>query len=49
MQHEGEDIPKKFLECLEEDLKDVYKILKTEIPINMTEADEKNFKETKVC
>ena len=49
MKQEGEDIGKKFVECLEEDLKEVYEILKTEIPIKMTKEDEENFKNAKKC
>ena len=49
MKEEGEDIGKKFVSSLEEDLKEVYKILKTEIPIKMTKKDEENFKTAKNC
>ena len=49
MKKEGEDIGKKFVECLEEDLKEVYEILKTEVPIRMTEEDEKDFENAKNC
>ena len=46
---DGEDIGKKFVECLENDLKKVYEILKTVVPINMTEQEEENFKNATVC
>ena len=49
MKEEGEDIAKMFVSSLEEDLKEVYKILNTEIPIKMTKKDEKNFKTAKNC
>ena len=49
MKEEGEDIGKKFVSSLEENLKEVYKILNTEIPIRMTKYDEKNFKTAKNC
>ena len=49
IEKEDEDIGQKFVERLEEDLKEVYEILKTEIPIKMTEKDEKNFKNVKNC
>lgn len=41
----GEDIGKKFVD----DLREVYKILKPIIPINMTEQEEENFKNATVC
>ena len=37
MKEDGEDIGKKFVECLENDLKKVYKILKNTVPIKMTD------------
>ena len=46
---DGEDIGKKFVECLEDDLREVYKILKPIVPINMTEQEEENFKNAPVC
>ena len=49
MQKEGEDIGRKFVEMLEDDLKDVYKILKTVIPINMTDEEEASFNSTNNC
>ena len=49
MKEEGEDIGKKFVSSLEEDLKEVYKILNTEIPIRMTKLEEEKFKTVKNC
>ena len=49
MKEDGEDIGKKFVEYLENDLKEVYKILKTTIPIRMTDQEEANLKNAKVC
>ena len=49
MKEDGEAIGKKFVEYLENDLKEVYKILKTTIPIRMTDQEEANFKNAKVC
>ena len=45
----GEDIGKKFVECLEDDLKEIYEILKTVAPINMSEEEEENFKNPTAC
>ena len=45
----GEDIGKEFVECLEGDLKEVYEILKTVVPINMSEQEEESFKNATVC
>ena len=45
----GEDIGKKFVGCLEGDLKEVYEILKTVVPINMFEQEEESFKNATVC
>ena len=47
MKENGEDIGKKFVECLENDLKEVYKILCTVKPIRMTDQEEDNFKNFK--
>ena len=41
---DGEDIGKKFVKCLEKDLKEVYKILKTIIPIKISEKKRKVLK-----
>ena len=41
---DGEDIGKKFVNCLESDLKEVYEILKTIVPINMSGQEEESFK-----
>ena len=49
MKQEDKDIGKKFVECLEDDLKKVYEILKTEIPIRMTEKDEASFNAATAC
>ena len=49
MEKEGEDISKKFVECLEEDLKEVYEILKTNVPMRLTEKDEENFQNAENC
>ena len=46
---DGEDIGKKFVECLESDLKKVYKILKTTVPIKMSVQEEASFKAATVC
>ena len=46
---EGEDIGKKFVESLEKDLKEVYKILKTVVPINISEQEEESFKNAIKC
>lgn len=47
MEKEGEDIGKRFVESLEEELKDVYEILTTEKPIIMAEKDRKILKKLK--
>lgn len=49
MKEDGEDIGKKFVEFLQNDLKGVYKILKTIIPIKMTDQQETSFKAATVC
>ena len=46
---EGEDIGKKIVESLEKDLKEVYKILKTVTPINISEQEEESFKNAVKC
>ena len=46
---DGEDIGKKFVECLENDLKKVYEILRTPAPIKMSDQEEENFKNVVVC
>ena len=46
---EGKDIGKKFVESLEIDLKEVYKILKTVVPINISEQEEESFKNAVKC
>ena len=46
---EGEDIGKKFVKCLEKDLEEVYKILKTNVPIKITEQEEESFKNAVEC
>ena len=46
---EGEDIGKKFAECLEDDLKEVYEILKTVVPIKMSEEEENSFDAATDC
>ena len=46
---DGEDIGKKFVECLEDDLRKVYKILKTVVHIKMTDKEEESFKNATVC
>ena len=45
----GEDLGKKFVECLEDDLKAVYEILKTVKPIKMTEEEELGFQQAEIC
>lgn len=49
MQSEGEDIGRKFVESLENDLKDVYDILKTKAPIAMTSENEMEFQKATAC
>ena len=49
MQKEGEDIGRKFVEMLEDGLKGVHKILKTVIPINMTDKEEASFNSASNC
>ena len=46
---EGEDIGKKFVKSLEKDLKEVYKILKTVVPIKISEQEEESFKNAVKC
>ena len=46
---EGEDIGKKFVKSLEKDLKEVYKILKTIVPIKISEQEEESFKNAVNC
>ena len=46
---DGEDIGKKFVKCLEKDLKEVYEILKTIIPIKMSKQEEEDFKNATAC
>ena len=45
----GEDIGKKFVECLGDDLKEVYGILKTVKPIKMSEEEELGFQQAEIC
>ena len=49
MQQEDEDIGRKFVESLEQDLVEVYGILTTPIPIRMTDADEVEFQNAETC
>ena len=49
VKEEGEDIGKKFVESLEKDLKEVYKILKTVVPIKTSEQEEESFKNAVKC
>lgn len=49
MTEPGKDIGKKFVECLERDLREVYKILKTNKSINMTESHEIDFQNAIDC
>ena len=46
---EGEDIGKEFVKCLEKDLKEVYKIVKTVVPIKISEQEEESFKNAIRC
>ena len=46
---EGEDIGKEFVKSLENDLKEVYEILKTNVPIKMSEEEEKGFQTAVNC
>ena len=46
---DGEDIGKKFVKSLEKDLKEVYKILKTVVPIKISEQEEESFKNAVEC
>ena len=43
MKNDGEDVGRKFVESLESDLKDVHDILKTEVPIQISDQEEKSF------
>ena len=49
MQKEDEDIGEKFVESFESDLKNVYEILTTEIPVKMTNDDEEAYQQAKMC
>ena len=49
MKEEGEDIGRKFVESLENDLKDVHAILSTTVPMNLLEEEEASFKSASVC
>lgn len=49
MQEEGEDIGRKFVESLESDVKEVHNILKTVVPINMTDQEEVSFNSASAC
>ena len=46
---DGEDIGKKFVEHLENDLKEIYEILKTTKPIKISEEEELSFQQAKIC
>ena len=46
---DGEDIGKKFVKCLEKDLKEVYEILKSIVPIKMSDQEEESFKNAVEC
>ena len=46
---EGEDIGKNFVKSLEKDLKEVHKILKTVVPIKISEQEEESFKNAIEC
>ena len=46
---EGGEVGKKFVESLEKDLKEVYKILKTVVPIKISEQEEESFKSAVKC
>ena len=46
---DGEDIGKKFVKCLERDLKEVYEILKSIVPIKMSDQEEESFKNAVEC
>ena len=46
---EGEEIGKKFVKSLEKDLKEVHKILKTVVPIKISEQEEVSFKNAVKC
>jgi hypothetical protein len=48
-QHEGEDITKKFVDMLVEEIKDIYNRLKTPVPINMTSKDTDNYNLSTQC
>ena len=46
---EGEDIGKKFVECSEDDLMEVYEILKTVVPLKISEKEEESFNAATDC
>ena len=48
-QHEGEDITKKFVDMLVEEIKDIYNRFKTPVPINMTSKDTDNYNLSTQC
>ncbi len=47
--HEGEDMGKLFVETLSEDLKPIYKILKTPKPMIMSESEKDQHKKSDSC
>ena len=47
--HEGEDMGKLFVDSLSEDLKPIYEILKSPLPMVMTESDKSQHEKTKKC
>ena len=49
MQKEDEDIGCKFVESLGKDLGKVYGILTTTVPVKMTDDDELEFQNSKIC
>lgn len=49
MKEEREDIGKKFVEWLEDDMRQVYKILKRKVMIKMSEEDEREFQNADIC
>ena len=49
MENGDEDIGKKFMESLESDLKNVFEILTSNVPVKMTEDDETAYQQAKTC
>ena len=48
-QYEGEDITKKFVDMLEEEIKNIHSKFKFKVPVIMTSRDIKDYKEATTC